>query len=148
MLLDKNCINYRRISPWKQTNQDTSVNICIAPQWFKCRYVCWVVTAHWVTTVKYNTHQLIHSESINTPQLILGEGEPLQSRLWFCWDWKHCHPSEATSAAPSSCVPSTVCEEELCLFCGARSKHYLHFLPFFWGGWCLLWFVCLWIFTP
>lgn len=60
------------------------VNICIAPLWCTCRCVCWVVSTHGVKTAKYDSNQLIHSESINTPQLILGVGEVLQFRLRFC----------------------------------------------------------------
>lgn len=86
------------------------VNICIAPQWCPCRCVCWVVCAHWVKTPKYDSHQLIHSESINTPQLILGEGEALQFRLWFCLEWYqevlYCSPPKPHPLYPPPPVSS------------------------------------------
>lgn len=83
------------------------VNICIAPQWCKCRCVCWVVSAHWVTTEKHNIHQLIHSESINTPQLILGVRgtSPIQPPVLS--GPMALLPSKATSAAPDSSCPLT-----------------------------------------
>lgn len=100
------------------------VNICIAPQWCKCRCVCWVVSAHWVTTVKHNIHQLIHSESINTPQLILCKGNLSNPASGFVVGRWHCSPLKPHPLHPTPRVSPHLfvrwrCTK--CLFCGVRS---------------------------
>lgn len=99
MLLDKTTLITKPPSHKKDTNQDMGVNICIAPQWW-C--VCWVVSADWVKTVKYNIHRLIQSESINTPQLILGVRGTSPVWALVLSGLIALLPSKATSAAPSS----------------------------------------------
>lgn len=104
MLFDKTTLITQPPAHKKDTNQDMGVNICIAAEWW-C--VCWVVSAHWVKTVKYNIHQLIQSESINTPQLILGVRGTSPVWALVLSGLIALLPSKATSAAPSSCVPLT-----------------------------------------
>lgn len=105
-------------------------------------------SSHWVKTAKYDSHQLIHSESINTPQLILGEGELSNSGSGFVWSdsRRHC---TAPHAKPHPLHPPPESSSPLTCLWGGNAQWIL-FLFYDESRKCLslasksLWSVCHW----